>query len=98
MIILKKAIHNIKSNSRFLNLLQFNNKNTTVRNFNFCSLNRLNVDKLLESRALEKELNEVKNPSTFLKENFVLEFTNELDWENSVLKSEIPVVVDCYAE
>ena len=66
--------------------------------FNFCDLNRLNIDKFLENKPLEKVLNIEKNTTPFIQEHYVTEFSNEIDWENSVLKSHVPVVVDCYAE
>ena len=40
---------------------------------------------------------EIKEDKPFIKEDHIIEFNPQVKWEDEVLKSEIPVVVDCYA-
>ncbi len=99
MFFIRKSLNTLKTKSRLLQKLPFKFKQpiTTMR-FNFCDLNRINISKFLESKPVEKEVKSEKLQQSYDKESFVIEFTNEIDWETSVIKSEIPVVVDCYAE
>jgi hypothetical protein len=85
-----------KLNSSHSNPLIFKNK------FSFCSLERLNVDKISMNKLNDKdkpiELNlDKKEEKPFSKEDYIVEYTQEVKWEDVVLNSEIPVVVDCYA-
>ena len=102
MFYLKKGFNALRSKSRILQKLQFQIKikqPVYSFGFNFCDLNRLHIQKYLETKPAEKEIKLEKSASQpFNKEDFVIEFSSELDWETSVMKSEIPVVVDCYAE
>lgn len=41
---------------------------------------------------------EVSSTSKFNEEENLIEFDENTDWENKVLKSDLPVVIDCYAD
>ena len=84
-----------------------------TENKKFCNLLRINFDKLnigkenQEKTSTDKnfqiikdenDLKEKETQANFEIEENILEFNNTTNWEEDVLKSEIPVVVDCYAE
>ena len=74
---------------------------TSIIKRTFCNITRLNVDKLtLEGKKSENTENIISNEEKkpFNKEDYILEYDADLDWEKEVLKSPIPVIVDCYAE
>jgi hypothetical protein len=68
----------------------------------FCNLARLNFDKiLLDKLDMEKSSSDIllnQQQKEFKKEEHIFEFGPEINWEKDVLQSEIPVVIDCYAE
>lgn len=70
----------------------------------FCNITRLNVDKLNLDKLDNKSLNDINiidnndKVDKFDKDNFIIEYGPETKWEEDILKCEIPVVVDCYAE
>ena len=73
---------------------------------NFTTLKNLDIDRLLQNKGSNKQpalsqdelfsANNKKNPE-FKKESNILEFTNSLSWEDVVVNSTVPIVVDCYA-
>jgi hypothetical protein len=73
--------------------------NSNRKNFSDYLL-KLNVDKLSLSKLDDKPIsistadNEEKD---FDKDKYIIEYGPEIKWEEDVLKSELPVVVDCYA-
>ncbi len=83
-------------------LFQINDKSRFLNNkFSFCTLERLNIDKITINKSDNKpfELNlGKKEEKEFNKEDYIVEYTPEIKWEDEVLKCEIPVVVDCYAK
>lgn len=46
----------------------------------------------------EKELQNREAEKKFVFEENIIEFDPSLNWEEVVLKAEVPVLVDCYAE
>jgi heme oxygenase len=63
----------------------------------FCNIHRLNVDKLKIDKDMGvKTIDELTEKFDINKS--IIEFGPEVSWENTVLKSEIPVVVDVYAK
>jgi hypothetical protein len=91
---MKKIISNINISIRKFNLISRNF--FFLKNYKFCSLERLNVDKIKLSNKEEKQY-EIKEEKVFNKEEHIIEYNPTVNWEEEVLKSEIPVVVDCYA-
>lgn len=97
------SFQNLKKNINFFKSINF------TKNFysfpisrTFCSLNRLNMDKLKLEKLDEKDiqlalLKKKEESPKFNKEDHIVEFGPGFKWEEVVLKSEIPVVVDCYA-
>jgi hypothetical protein len=94
----------------FKNTFQFKNKMThtyvvQLHTFNkskksFCTLNKLDVDILALDKLDDKpiNINKLEDVTDFNKEDNIIEFGPETKWEETVLSSEIPVVVDCYAK
>jgi hypothetical protein len=71
-----------------------------INKLSFCTLDRLNVDKISLTKLDEKDKPfdlKKKEEKPFNKEDYIIEFNPLVKWEEEVLKSEIPVVVDCYA-
>jgi hypothetical protein len=90
--------NNFHYNLNFFPILQ----STLLKNkkFSLCTLERLNVDKISMTKLNEKDKPfdvEIKEDKPFIKEDHIIEFNPQVKWEDEVLKSEIPVVVDCYA-
>ena len=96
MFFLRRTLQIVKTKFRLIQKFQvkFSNKLAVKRNCLY--LNGLNTDKFKDKYSIDfrKEITKIE----MKKEMFVIEFNSELDWENSVLKSTIPVVVNCYAE
>lgn len=71
----------------------------------FCTLTRLNFDKIKiegggainNSSSIQYIMSTNDEEKEFKKEDHIIEFTPEVNWQETVLNSEIPVVVDCYA-
>lgn len=64
--------------------------------YRFTDLNRLDFDKLgLGNKASTSQPSDKK---AFDKDSMIVNFQENSSWENEVLKSDLPVVVDCYAE
>jgi len=67
----------------------------------FCTINKLDVDKLsldkLDNQPININRIEEENKN-FNREDYIIEFGPEIKWEETVLNSDIPVVVDCYAK
>lgn len=70
------------------------------RKKSFCNLNKLDIDKLALDKLDDKpiNINTINDISNFNKEDNIIEFGPETKWEETVLNSDIPVVVDCYAK
>lgn len=66
----------------------------------FCNIYRLNVDKLiLDKLPSPLNTNEIIPPKIEFKiEEHILEYGPDVNWETTVMNSQIPVVVDVYAE
>lgn len=79
----------------------------------FCNFTRLNFDKLSVNKPLEtknsdnqdfklikdeEDLKQREAEKAFIIEENIIEFSHSLNWDEVVMKSEIPVLVDCYAE
>jgi hypothetical protein len=64
------------------------------------TLNKLDVDILALDKLDDKpiNINKLEDVTDFNKEDNIIEFGPETKWEETVLSSEIPVVVDCYAK
>jgi hypothetical protein len=83
---------NLKKFSKILNLRYFLNFN---RSF-FCNILRLDIEKL----KFEKDIvsfDKTEAVQFNIDEN-IIEYKPGVNWEETVLKSEIPVVVDVYAK
>ena len=95
----KKIYRNYSFKNRLGNFNIMRSIVTTKLYFSFCSVDRLDVDKLALSKLDEKplELKLENKEKEFSIEDFIVEFNPQVNWEETVLKSEIPVVVDCYA-
>lgn len=92
---MKKILSNINISFRKFN---FTNRSFFFLNkFQFCSLDRLNIDKIKLSNKEEKQFELKEEKKVFNKEEHIIEYNSTVNWEEEVLKSEIPVVVDCYA-
>ena len=102
LLFTKFSLFSKMSRNNFSIFFKNNNKLTLLNNkFSFCTLERLNIDKITISKSDDKpfELNlEKKVEKEFNKEDYIVEYTPEIKWEDAVLKCEIPVVVDCYAK
>ncbi len=61
----------------------------------FCNIHRLNFDKLKieKDKTFEDEVEE-----KFSIDDKIIEYINDTDWQETVLNSEIPVVVEVYAQ
>jgi hypothetical protein len=104
-------IHKFKSQNSIQSFshIGFINKNHfTLSNFinfktiNFCTLdkleiNKLTLDKISDSKTSDFIVEKQNEKKEFNKEDYIIEYTPQVKWEDEVLKSEIPVVVDCYA-
>ncbi len=78
----------------------YRNLNSLFSFKKFCTLSKLNVDKLnLEKLEFDdKSINlQKEDKKEYNKDDYILEFSPALNWEETVLKSEIPVIVDFYA-
>lgn len=79
----------------------------------FCNLARLNFEKLCINKPQnaknaegqefklikdEEDLKQREAEKAFVVEDNIIEFGSSLNWDEVVMKSEIPVLVDCYAE
>jgi heme oxygenase len=64
----------------------------------FCNIHRLNMDKLNIDKVTDSKVFEQNNQKPFDINKSVIEFNPEVSWEQTVLKSELPVVVDVYAK
>lgn len=84
-----------------------------LKRYHFCNLARLNFEKLkmgqvkaadkidnIDNKIIldEKELQNREAEKKFVFEENIIEFDPSLNWEEVVLKAEVPVLVDCYAE
>jgi len=97
MFFMRRTLQILKTKSRLLQKFQMKlTKQMNVRR-NFRYLNSLNLEKYLDRFPHDKDLRKDAQKSSS-KKDFVIEFDSELDWEESVLKSPIPVVVKFYAE
>jgi hypothetical protein len=91
---------NFHSNSKY----PFVNFTSSFRKKLFCNITRLNIDKLsldkIENsnpdKLIAKNTPETEKP--FNKDEYITEFGPATKWEDEVIKSELQVVVDCYAE
>jgi len=74
--------------------------NTTLKNLDLDLLleNKGNRDEKLISPDEILTIKNKKDKKDFVKENNILDFTPELSWEEVVVKSLVPIVVDCHAE
>jgi hypothetical protein len=67
----------------------------------FCTINKLDIDKLsldkLDNQPIIINKIDEENKN-FIREDHIIEFGPEIKWEETVLNSDIPVVVDCYAK
>jgi hypothetical protein len=82
----------------FTNLLKpFTSFNTFKRSF-FCNIYRLNVDKLNIGKEKETSNFEKQEQPKFNIDDNIIEYKAGVSWEEVVIKSEIPVVVDVYAK
>jgi hypothetical protein len=63
----------------------------------FCNIHRLNVDKLKIDKDTTSSIDNLTKTHFDINKSIV-EYGPEVSWENTVLKSEIPVVVDVYAK
>ena len=93
---MKKILSNINISFRKFNFFNTGKNFFFFNKSKFCSLDRLNVDKIKLSNKEEKQF-EMKEEKIFNKEKHIIEYNPTVNWEEEVLKSEIPVVVDCYA-
>lgn len=59
----------------------------------FCSIQRLDLTKLLE----EPKIVSVESPK-LTEDKGIVEFNNSLNWQQEVIDSPVPVVIDVYAE
>jgi hypothetical protein len=83
--------------TNFKNFVKLIKPITSFRRSFFCNIHRLNVDKLkidVEKPSLEKP----KESEQFIIDDNIIEYGPGVIWEETVLKSEIPVVVDVYAK
>ena len=79
----------------------------------FCNLARLNFEKMSINKPKntknsedqefklikdEEDLKLREAEKAFVVEENIVEFSPSLNWDEVVMKSEIPVLVDCYAE
>jgi len=92
---LSKFSTTILKNTRYQSLMY-----TNFSKKGFCSIAKLDIDKISLEKLDDKPINinnlaEVKN---FSPEENIIEFGTETKWEETVLNSEIPVVVDCYTK
>jgi hypothetical protein len=95
----------------FLKSTAINNQMQKFSLFNFCNLARINFDKLevnkdkenyndIENQLIkdEEDLKKKEATKAFSLDDNIIEFSPDLNWEEVVMKSQIPVLVDCYAE
>jgi hypothetical protein len=88
---------NIHNNYKSNNIHSIN-KFIYLKNGKFCTLSKLEVEKLkLEKLEEGKKMNLKTIEKEFIKEDNIIEFSPAVSWEETVLKSEIPVIVDIYA-
>jgi hypothetical protein len=69
-------------------------------NKSFCNLYKLDIEKLSLDKLDDNpiNINKLQDTTNFNKEDHIIEFGPEIKWEETVLNSDIPVVVDCYAK
>jgi hypothetical protein len=90
-----------KFSTNILNKTKY--QSSMYTNFNkkrFCSIAKLDIEKISLDKLDDKPINinnleEIKN---FSPEENIIEFGTETKWEETVLNSDIPVVVDCYTK
>jgi hypothetical protein len=87
----------MKTKSRLVQKFQLKlTKQLNVKR-NFRYLNSLNLEKFRDKNLKDLDLRK-DGPKRETKKDYLIEFNSEMDWEESVLKSPIPVVVKFYAE
>jgi len=101
----------LKNFSRGYYSIKFNLSN--IQKYKFCNLARLNFDKLYVNKPVnsnnnenpefklikdEEDLKKKEGEKSFILEDNIIEFGPNLNWDEVVMKSDIPVLVDCYAE
>ena len=61
----------------------------------FCNLNRLNFDKI----KIENDVSLINDvQEKFSIEDNIIEYRNDTNWQETVLNSEIPVIIEVYAQ
>jgi hypothetical protein len=97
MFFFRRNLQLLKTKTRLINKVQFNITKQMTMKRNVRYLNTLGLEKYIDKHKPDKEFRkDAQKRET--KKDLIIEFNSELDWEESVLKSPIPVVVKFYAE
>jgi hypothetical protein len=97
MFFFRRNLQLLKTKTRLINKVQFNITKQMNMKRNVRYPNKLGLEKYIDKHIPDKEFRkDAQKMET--KKDFIIEFNSELDWEESVLKSPIPVVVKFYAE
>ena len=96
MFFMRRTLQIMKTKSRLVQNYQIQLSKEIIVKQNFRYSTNLNMDRYLDRNTKEIEIrNEVSHQT---KKDFIYEFNSELDWEDSIMNSIIPVVVNFFAE
>lgn len=97
MFLMRRILQILKSKSRFNQKFQIKLSKQIIVKRNVRCLNNTNIVGFIERNSIEKDLGK-EGENIEIKKDSIIEFNSELDWEDLVLNSTIPVVVKFYAE
>ena len=94
---MRRTFQIFRSKLRLVQKFQFKLSKQIIVKRNFRYLNNLNIERFLDRHSIEKDIDK-DGANLDVKKDYIIDFNSELDWEDSVLRSLIPVVVNFYAE
>lgn len=97
MYFMRRTTQLFKTKSRNVHKVQFNITKQISMKRNVRYMNTLNLEKFMDRYKSDKEYRKDESLKES-KKDFFIDFNSELDWEESVMKCPIPVVVKFYAE